>query len=125
MKKSQLLAALAIAMFAGHAASQAVGKPTIHVMEWFKTCNVSTMPKAPISLGNGLDITKIKSAPEFKGQTRIVMTLNRSPTASQETPIIMLKQLTGYDFTKPIGAVEFDFDTAGSSALNWVACLKN
>lgn len=105
-------------------ASQAAGKSTIPALEWFKTCDVKSMPKAPIKLTNGLVITRIKSAPSFKGQTRVVLTFNKSPTARQETPIAMIKELTGYDFKNPIGAVDFEFDTSGEGALNVVACFK-
>jgi hypothetical protein len=106
------------------AASQAAAKSTIPVLESFKTCDVKSMPNAPINLANGLAVTQIKSEPAFKGQTRVVLTLNKSPVPGQENPIGMLKRMTGYDFTKSMGAVDFEYDESGEGAPNWVACLK-
>lgn len=119
MKKNKLLLLVGTAAIIS---TSAYAQPTkqIALMEAFTTCDVAALKNKSGEIAPGLKVTKTKSDPSFKGQTRMVLTFNKSDADLTK----VIKQKTGYDFTNhdpaPKGAVSYEINEEDGG--NYIAC---
>lgn len=109
---------IVLGMLCGAAAGAAhCQEQKIPALEAFKTCNLAAMPKAPVTLPNGLVIKKVSVTDPGFGK-RMQLTFNKRADPNKENQAGLVKRLTGYDFTD---MDRFEIDEAGGAP--WIACI--